>query len=301
MWYLILLFFDFLNHGGDVETVSEFATTQNAFCHSSSDVVFVDLTENGLGSNFHRWATYLTEAHAQNKILIAYPSNWIWNQCKQSPEDPLRCFFNVHPNCDLNSKSVDNLNFLHYSGEYERPEEMFLGMSYLFSTIRQDLKDEALSSLQKFPETFITVHLRRSDKVGNEMRLVSNSEYIEAIESFGLTNVNIFLITEDPKAFEEFQKLCEQKNWKLFSYRPSEDCARGRSYGWVDKTCDGLLSRQSIIGVLISLYAKYYVLTFASNWSRLIDELRRGDFQWGRSTWDQTEMIDLESSCLDEK
>jgi hypothetical protein len=57
------------------------------------------------------------------------------------------------------------------------------------------------------------------------------------------------------------------------------------------QSSDGVIGRTSLVALLIAMEAKYYVLTSGSNWSRLIDELRKGvvDVDCGNCTV----MIDL--------
>lgn len=92
-------------------------------------------------------------------------------------------------------------------------------------------------------------------------------------------DINIFLATEDPKAVEEFRQALPT-GWNLFvdQFWVETNPHRIDEYNGIPKMAQnalhgkaGLLAMGSL---LVSMEANDFVLTTASNWSRLIDELR---------------------------
>lgn len=102
------------------------------------------------------------------------------------------------------------------------------------------------------------------------------STVVEIVQKQNLQDVNIFLTTEDPKAAVAFKDHPDvaAKNWKVFMYdsavspnlHPSDDASKSK----------GAFGLTSLIVLLLSMEAKYYVITSGSNWSVLIESLRRG-------------------------
>ena len=126
----------------------------------------------------------------------------------------------------------------------------------------------------------ISVHIRRGDKI-TEMDLVSDMDYIRGIDSFvqnySISEPHIFLTTEDKRSADKFSSKVEAYNatWRVFTYDKSVGHMFASTTMYMAQSSHGALGRFSLISLLIALEAKYYVLTSGSNWSRLIDELRR--------------------------
>lgn len=158
------------------------------------------------------------------------------------------------------------------------------------------------------PKNLITVHIRWGDK-GREMNLSPISKYILAIERIlqerrrsrdskvpmykdsvepvssanddDLSEVNIFLATEDPEAVMEFQKAAP-KAWNIYIdqyyienliYRQSI----GNIYNVNTMTAlqsNGRTGLLALGSLLVAMEANDYVLTTGSNWSRLMNEIR---------------------------
>ena len=133
-------------------------------------------------------------------------------------------------------------------------------------------------------EQLITVHVRWGDKA-TEMELVPMQEYIQAVyeiaEQQGLqpSDTHVFLATEDPKAVEAFNAGADER-WTVYTDQFYYDFLPLRSNETQDVaaiTHDnhgdvGLLAMGSL---LVALEANHYVLTSASNWSRMMNLLRR--------------------------
>jgi hypothetical protein len=137
------------------------------------------------------------------------------------------------------------------------------------------------------PSDLISVHLRWGDKFF-EMELVSIEEYIRSI-SFMLTQVmgrpndhkaNIYLSTEDPSAVQEFMQKVPYKEWTVYvdrsvvelnPFRPQ----KGNRASWTTRNTNGRAGLVALGSLLVAMEASYYILTTGSNWSRLMNELRK--------------------------
>ena len=162
------------------------------------------------------------------------------------------------------------------------------------------------STVQKVPKNLITVHMRWGDKA-SEMKLVPTLEYIEAINDilrrrksknsrrwtpfFAMTHrddrndddsVHIYLCTEDPLAVKHFM-LLKPKHWNVYldQYYVATLPTR-KKIGNVDiahviaaETFRGRTGLIALGSLLVAMEANDFVLTTASNWSRLMNEIRK--------------------------
>lgn len=128
----------------------------------------------------------------------------------------------------------------------------------------------------------ITVHVRWGDKK-NEMKLVTMTEYVESIRKIAsyrrLQEVHVYLGTEDPAAVRAFQQAMDP-SWHLYVDQFYLDMLPHRNnktqeVAGVAKKGLGNTGLLALGSLLVALEADHYVLTSASNWSRLINELRR--------------------------
>lgn len=147
------------------------------------------------------------------------------------------------------------------------------------------------------PDNLITVHIRWGDKK-REMKLLKMQQYLDAIEQLlqeaPRPTVHIFLATEDPEAVEQFRQLAPVE-WKIYidqfytellPYRQDE-------YNGIPKAAT-MVQRMGTIALgsmLVALEANDFVLTTESNWSRLMNELRKRIVD--RSCNGCTKMVDL--------
>jgi len=152
------------------------------------------------------------------------------------------------------------------------------------------------------PEDLITVHIRWGDKA-REMELVEVAEYIDASkillteeERVGTKPVHFYVATEDPRAVVAFQQHAED-HWVVHSSGPFIRNNAG-NVGMMDTAYNskGNAGLQSLGALLIAMEANRYILTTGSNWSRLINELRKSvlDSRCGNCT----KMIDLREGEL---
>jgi len=132
----------------------------------------------------------------------------------------------------------------------------------------------------------ITVHMRWGDKKF-EKKLQSVNDYISGVKSIlkqrgdEAGEAQIFLSTEDPKAVREFMAespiswrvYIDQFYYEMLPYRPDDD-----PYNTVPKLSrelNGVTGLWSLGSLLVAMEANDFVLTTSSNWSRLMNELRK--------------------------
>jgi len=175
-------------------------------------------------------------------------------------------------------------------------------MEYLFQTVSPLVLGEAERQLGLLfpggvaPSDLITVHMRWGDKFW-EMQLASEHEYVGAVcqllsqktsaqqdhyysdTDCNATVANIYLASEDPRAVNAFQQAAPS-GWKVYvdrtvveldAFRPS----KGNRASWTARNTQGRAGLVALGSLLVALEANYFVLTTQSNWSRLMNELRK--------------------------
>lgn len=180
-------------------------------------------------------------------------------------------------------------------------------MEYLFHRISPVIIQEAqrqvgllFGGATAVPKDLIAVHIRYGDKFW-EMDLAPASEYTDAVTALlhrsGRNNrtAAIYLSTEDPRAVDEFLKAAEP-GWEVYvdrtvtelnDYRP----VKGNRASWTTRNTKGRAGLVALGSLLVAMEANDFVLTTKSNWSRLMNELRKNvlDPRCGNCT----RMIDL--------
>lgn len=182
-------------------------------------------------------------------------------------------------------------------------------IEFLFTKVSPIIQNESQRQLRivfgnvhTIPKHLITVHIRWGDK-DDEMLLVPVSEYIDAVVKLIETRsihevddtVNIFLATEDPRAVEEFTKAA-RKDWIIYLDASYHELKKYRKdeYNGNPRLSSELNGKPGLIALgslLVAMEANYFVLTTSSNWSRLINELRKNILNPRCDNC--TEMIDL--------
>eukprot|EP00977_Amphora_coffeiformis_P026251 scaffold25177_cov169-Amphora_coffeaeformis.AAC.2 len=133
-------------------------------------------------------------------------------------------------------------------------------------------------------EQLICVHVRWGDK-GTEMELVDISEYIAAVYEIahaqGLAphETHVFLATEDPAAVQAFQDAMDEE-WNLYIdqfYKDMLPFRNNETQVVADVAIEGHASTGLLAfgSLLVAMEANHFVLTSASNWSKLMNSLRR--------------------------
>ena len=128
----------------------------------------------------------------------------------------------------------------------------------------------------RVPDGSISIHIRHGDK-GIEMQLAPDAEYAakaeELLTQYSYLKRVIFLSTEDPKSVEYFKSL---GNWTVLTLqvpRPNVDTVIGpTAYAQQIGSDEEMLN--SLVNLDLALTCSAWVGTIASNWNRLIEELR---------------------------
>jgi hypothetical protein len=146
------------------------------------------------------------------------------------------------------------------------------------------------------PEDLVTIHIRWGDKFW-EMDLPSIQEYIDAVNTLlqretsdkttsqsasnqnaYVPTANIYLATEDPKAYNEFMK-AKPSGWTVYAditlheidaFRPQ----KGNRASWAARNTKGRSGLIALGSLLVAMEANRFVLTTKSNWSTLMNHLR---------------------------
>lgn len=123
------------------------------------------------------------------------------------------------------------------------------------------------------------------------MKLVFIDQYIKALQvlfegssnnSENSTNRHVFLATEDPEVVQAFQEAAPS-HWEIYvdpyvlEYWEQRKAIEKRWNGnpRLSSSLEGRPGLVSLASLLIAMEAAFYVLTNASNWSILMDILRR--------------------------
>ena len=140
------------------------------------------------------------------------------------------------------------------------------------------------------PEDMVTVHIRWGDKFW-EMDLPPIEEYITAVHTIlaqesslndhpvsNITKANIYLATEDPKAYKEFMT-AKPQGWNVYAditlheinaFRP----LKGNRASWAARNTKGRAGLVALASMLVAMEANMFVLTTKSNWSTIMNQLR---------------------------
>jgi hypothetical protein len=260
------------------------------------------MEEAGMGSSIHTWSQSLCHAVEHDKVLIT-TGHWEWRDRTRCPplqlhDSPLSCYFGQHVSaaqaCPTNTTKFveptvvmgpcDNL-----IKEHGRSGVRAAVMEWLFQNVTDIVVKEAEKQIHQMfndtimpsPNNLITVHIRWGDK-SLEIPLLPVSVYIDAVKSLlrqeeldGSKPVHIYLATEDPNAKQQFSSRAEKLHWTVYSSGPT-NVVNGEVHMYkVAMSTKGATGLDSLAALLVSLQANRYVLGTGSNWSRLINELRK--------------------------
>jgi hypothetical protein len=276
---------------------------QHIATHQSSctrHVFYHEFGNSGMGSDIHVWTQALCNAMQNGATLLQVEQEWIWNDNESCPPlnytQPLSCYFSQLSSCPYSlSNQVQVIDWLN---RYDRcpayitdlnSRQLFraAAVEYLFSTIRPKMVKETENVAREIfgssgiPDNMITVHVRWGDK-RKEMDLVHQRDYVNAIQGLidkhGIETPHIFITTESHIALSKLEKevIKKRKPWTLHYYPAAVYHNEVEmSMASIASQSSGKLGRASLVSLLLAMEARYYVLTSGSNWSRLIDELRR--------------------------
>lgn len=260
----------------------------------------------GLGSELHRWTQVICESYSQNSRLRSTMTghSWIWldqTSCDatQAREiSPLHCYFpSAETKCQTTGpaplSSKTSCKTLQADLNITTADVRTAGIEFLFSNVSPLVIAEAQRQLRlvfgdkPVPHNLVTVHVRWGDKVtSREMKFVPIEDYIDAVKSLAKQRnssdaVSVYLATEDPKAVQQFQEKAPP-DWNIYVDQYFHEVKKHRQMDkelWnqavaTSKETKGRAGLLTLASLLVAMEANDYVLTTASNWSRLMNELR---------------------------
>jgi hypothetical protein len=268
----------------------------------------------GLGSDLHVWGAALCNGVEDGYRIRTHNINpWVWidqEKCdtKASDESTMNCYFpHAELQCPQDRSQLDEIDFnisnpIHFKCNktmtspmhvYNKTDWRAAGIEMLFSHVAPIVQEEAERQLNivfpdGVPHDLITVHMRWGDKKF-ENKVMKEDETISAIQLIRTQRgdnlddgTSILLCTEDPKAVEAFKNKAP-KHWKIYidqfyyemlPHRPEDE----EMYNKVPKTSRALKGKTglwSLGSLLVAMEANAFVLVLSSNWSRLMNELRK--------------------------
>lgn len=268
----------------------------------------------GLGSDLHVWGAALCNGIDEgHRIRTNNLKPWVWidqekcdaetveastlqcyfphaeMQCPDDVSNVPRVRFNIsnpiHIKCDKTETSPMNV--------FNKTDWRAAGVELLFSRVATIVQEEGERQLnQVFPDgvpfDLITVHMRWGDKKfeNKKMSISQTMKGIETIRNQRGDNLqgpaSIFLCTEDPKATDAFLKAAP-KNWRIYidqfyhemlPFRPKDE-SMYNVVPKVSRSLNGKPGLWALGSLLVAMEANAFVLVLSSNWSRIMDELRR--------------------------
>lgn len=283
----------------------------------------------GLGSDLHVWTQAVCNAmdegyRVQTEIPWIYMAEQVCGEARSAmtcyfPKSELLCPEDEGVRVDWR---IQNHKLFRGEGQISRLCQPLMekynmtfsdvraaGIEFLFSHVSQFVQEEAtrqfnqvFANVSKVPDNLITVHVRWGDKK-NEMELVSIEGYVEAVKIIvsrrNTTNdtVNVFLACEDPEAVSAFLGAAPSE-WNVFMDQYFHDFVAHRDPGYngnphMSAALEGEPGLKALGSLLVAMEANDFVLTTASNWSRLMNELRKNILE--SRCPGCTSMIDLRS------
>lgn len=277
----------------------------------------------GLGSHLYLWSQAICNADEDNRRIRTVNDEWLWRdqrhcgamETTNNRSSTLSCYFGalVEPSCPDNIPVANVSNPRKYRCTRLQTASndtvntyRAASMELLFSNVSDLVLQEAERQAGLLfpggipPKDLIAVHLRWGDKFW-EMDLAGISEYVAAISELlhqwtrQNETADIYLATEDPRAVTEFKEQVPM-GWTVYvdrgvtelqSFRPH----RGNRASWLTRNTQGRAGLVALGSLLVALEANAFVLTTQSNWSRLLDSLRRNVVD--RRCGNCTQAIDL--------
>lgn len=262
----------------------------------------------GLGSHIALWSQGVCNAMQDGRRLRTHNPTWLWldqTLCDptQALQSPWLCYFpraeclcakeehvTIYNVSDPRDKKRNQCNLLKRGNGTLLHSYRAASTEFLFQQVSELVIAEAerqvglLFGGGSTPDDLITVHIRWGDKFW-EMDLASIAEYTRAISDIlyqqgkaDNSTANIYLATEDPKAVKEFQQAIPP-GWKVYYDRTVEELsdfrpAKGNRASHTSKNTKGRAGLVGMGSLLVAMEARWFVLTTASNWSRIMDHLR---------------------------
>merc|ERR1712194_129087 len=217
---------------------------------------------------------------------------WRWadqSHCSGSM-NPLKCYFPLDETLCRPSTIYKYKERPEEGGPFSSYKEMAAEIEYLFSKgltahVHREIKRQMFRVFGRpfAPDRLITVHIRWGDK-STEMKLVDIEAYVAAVKTLlekrrEQTPVHIYVASEDPLAAKRFRNAAPRE-WSVYvDVMPEEMKALRPSRGNHAFVCAirsrGKAGTIALASLAISMQANEFVLTTGSNWSRLMNELRK--------------------------
>ncbi|KAI2502024.1 hypothetical protein MHU86_12427 [Fragilaria crotonensis] len=269
----------------------------------------------GLGSDLHVWSNQLWGAMLDShRVKAPYP--WAWKDTSVCGQNSTwLCYFPAAEASCPGEIVLPGLQNERWSGiprknaEYNVTEFRAGATEFLFSSVSQVVIHEAERQLHSVfgekgvPPNLITMNIRWGDKSAEGAATVI-SDFVTAIETIvkekNLDSVHILLCTEDPIAEKAF-RLAAHPSWKIYmdqyytEYLPfrMNRTELYNAHAFITADLNGKPGLWALGSLLVAMEANYFVLTTISNWSRLMNELRKNvvNPRCGNCTY----MIDLQA------
>lgn len=284
----------------------------------------------GIGSHIALWSQAICNSMEAGFRLRTYNPTWLWLDktfCSQAvaekspwlcylPGAEFKCGCEKTPPHTINASDPRDLKrhqcaLLKGKGEEILREFRAASTEFLFHRVSPLVIQEAqrqvglLFGAEGTPDDLITVHVRWGDKFWEmpNRTLVAVETYMDAISRLLLgtqghnRTANIYLATEDPRAYREFQN-ATPAGWNVYFDRTVEELHRfrppkGNRASHMSLNSKGRAGLAGLASLLVAMEAKLFVLTTKSNWSRVIDHLRKNVIDPRCN--DCTKMVDLVS------
>jgi hypothetical protein len=268
----------------------------------------------GLGSDLHVWGAALCNSIEEgNRIRTHNINPWVWidqEKCdaEKSEASTMSCYFpHAEMQCPGDRENMEHVGFnvsnpIHIKCNrtatspmniYKKSDWRAAGIEMLFSRVAPIVQEEGERQLNLVfpdgvPSDLITVHIRWGDKKF-ENKVMGVSQTMNAIKKVRTQRgdnlkdpVSILLCTEDPKAVDAF-KDAVPANWNVYidqfyhemiPFRPEDESIYNK-VPKMSRALNGKTGLWSLGSLLVSMEANAFVLVLSSNWSRVMDELRR--------------------------
>eukprot|EP01134_Creolimax_fragrantissima_P003414 CFRG3414T1 len=263
----------------------------------------------GFGCQIHRISWCMTHAIMQNRTMILRPSSIRRYGDESSCGNRWNCWFEHVSSCEMyalprTTSLKDQVSFKTYNedpyGTHKNWIPPFLNERGLVNITEEPTSwymGQVVGWLLRYNhrmtsivETFcikngfegapdIGIHVRRSDKIGQEANYHSFAEYMQHVDHFVYPyrshhdyyeetlyeNVTVYVATDDPKVPEQFKNYPQYKFW--YNVNGMEQAA-SHDTRWTAESLDHLLLDLKMLSS-----AEYFVGTFSSQISRLVVEL----------------------------
>jgi hypothetical protein len=273
--------------------------------------------DSGLGSDIHVWGNSLWAGLLYGH-RVKSPNPWLWVDVEAcGGSSSWQCYFpGVEPACT--EEEFQNERILagdcgkkrFWPNTYSIPAFRAAVTEFVFSRLSSVVVTEARRQLNAIfgnngvPSNLITVHVRWGDKIlEGSQRNIPIKDYIAAVHKLtkekNIDSVHVLLCTEDPRGVIAFNEAAPTY-WNIYldhfytEFLPFRE-NREVTYNIpsiITKELNGKPGLWALGSLIVAMEANHFVLGTTSNWSRLMNELRKNvlDPRCGNCTT----LIDLE-------